>query len=271
MTSVECCCKSINTPVDLVKMMFKNDDVFDFDPHEITLQQFGKKKRKEFQTVVDKIKSKLTIDPKRPTYDLVVTYVGYDANFNRIDKQDVIKWQPPLEDFAAWDNLEINLVNADIGQATDEFHLVFPKDPYRWGDEFFRAFDIDSSISKMIFRVEIVVAKDLLSFIVIDNNSFKNQVQAVWSYMSHMYRGNGTKELFLETKTDFQDLADKLKKNPYVCCRQRLLQHCGERVLGSSFASPYLALAFDRESPIVEKLEIDKAKKQDEKDANLDF
>ena len=258
-------------PVDLVKTMTKNDDVVGFDPHEITLWQFGKKKKKEFQTVADKIKSKLTLDPKRPTYDLVVSYVGYDAAFKRIDKQDVIKWQPPSEDFAAWDNLEINLVNADIGQAAGKFHPVFPEAPYHWGDEFFRAFDIDDCTSKMILRVEIVVAKDLLSFIVIDNNSFKCQVQAVWSYMSHIYSGNGAKELFNETKMDFQDLADKLKKNPYVCGRQRLLQHYGERVLGGSFASPHLALAFDRELPIVEKLEIDKAKKQDEKDANLDF
>ena len=260
-------------PIDLAKMIIKNvaSDV-DFDSHKITLQQFGiKKQAKEFQSVVDKIKSKLTIDPKRPTYDLVVTYIGYDADFNRSDKQDVIKWQPPSEDFAAWDNLEINLVNADIGQATGEFHPMFPAAPYHWGDEFFRAFDIDNYTSKLISRVEIVVAKDLLSFIVVDNTSFKHQIQAVWSYMSHIYSGNGSKELFYETKMDFQGLADKLKKNPYVCGRQKFLQHCGERALGGSFASPHLALAFDKELPIVEKLEIDEAKKKDEKDANSDF
>lgn len=263
----------MNMPIDLVETMVKSEGgTVDLDAGKITFKRSGSKRRKKVpQSVADKIKKKLSVDPKRPSYDMVVTCVGYDADFNKVEKRDVIKWQPPSKDAEAWDKLEMNLVNADVKQSSDAFQPIFPPAPYSWAYDFFRHFDIDDYTSKLVSRVEIVVAKDLLSFVVVDNTNFKDWAQVFWHYMSQMYSGDGTRVLLHETKIDFEELSAKLKKDPYICERQKFLQHAGERIIGGSFATPYLASAFDKELPIVEKLEIDEAEREDEKRANLDF
>lgn len=155
------------------------------------------------KSLKERLNEKLVIDSCKPSYDLIVTWCGLDADLNVHEKKEVFKWQPTTANEDSWHHLELKIVKATVEDG-DDFRrnlekIGFPASPYRWAYEFFdgcvKDFEID-----LMSRVEIVVLKDYLSFVILDNHKYKTQKQCFWEVAGQSTENSSMKIDFLKFK-----------------------------------------------------------------------
>ena len=229
-------------------------------------------------SVVEKIRSKIKIDPSRPTYDLLVFWKALDWNLEEIEKKETIKWQPDEKDAASWDSLELELVNADLRQEEGKRKVFCPKTPWKYANEFLDFFSISEDEFEIISRIEIVAAENVCTLVVADKDSYLNEsrIQMRWiiTDADNLLTEAGDPLSELDKKIDLRKtgLDDSSKTDPrlkkhlkYIKSRSFLMKNgvfSDEDVM--SFATESLQRACQREFPLIESLELERISKKDD-------
>ena len=283
---------------DIVRSMKKTNiknavrNAIDEDEHELVIEEQAfhvkSKKKTAFKplSVAEKIRSKIKIDPNRPTYDLLIFWKAMNWKFEEIEKKEVVKWQPEKKFAEDWDNIELQLVNADIRQGESKSKVFCPKSPWSYSREFFDHYDITEEELDLISRIELVAVDGACSLIVADQDSYigsKIQVRWIRTGRTDNILTDDGKECQddLERKVDLSksgpasgsDIDERFKSNlKYIDSRTFLLKNsvfsdedC------TSFSTDGLRRAYDQEFPLIEILEFDRISKQEERRNSLEF
>lgn len=130
--------------------------------------------------IADKIAEKLEIDPKKPTFDMVFTWVGLGPDMKEVKKTKAIKWQPG-EPISKWRDFELKLVEAAIN-GNDGFDIakILPPMPYQSANSMFYKYGLPSTSDLLLARVEIVLLKDRLSLVIYDNLKYTTAKSMFW-------------------------------------------------------------------------------------------
>lgn len=264
----------------------------DEDEHELVIEEQAFHVRSKGKTafkplsVAEKIRSKIKIDPNRPTYDLLIFWKAMNWKFEEIEKKEVVKWQPEKKFAEDWDNLELQLVNADIRQGESKSKVFCPKSPWGYSREFFDYYDITEEELDLISRIELVAVDGACSLVVADQDSYVgSKIQVRWirtDRIDNILTDDGKEcQDDLERKVDLSKsglasdsgIDERFKKNlEYIKSRTFLLKN---NVFSNedctTFPTESLRKAYRQEFPLIEALEFERVSKQEERRESLDF
>lgn len=198
--------------------------------------------------IADKIAEKLEIDPKKPTFDMVFTWLGLGPDLEEVKKAKAIKWQPG-EPIDKWRDFELKLVDAAVnGNGGFDLAKILPPMPYQSASQMLYKHGLPSTSDSLLARIEIVLLKDRLSLVIYDNARYTEAKSMFWEeYGKPLTEKHTLREDFTGyAKANAKAIA-KAKENPPRAASKWWYQD----MKSVKFKMPEIQQAWENEEPAV--------------------
>lgn len=165
--------------------------------------------------IADQIAENFEIDPKKPTFDMVFTWIGLGFDMEEVKKVKIVKWQPD-ELVDKWRGFEFKLVDAAVnGGSGFDIAKTLPPVPFQSIRQMLYKHGLSLTSDSLLARIEIVILKDKLSLVVYDNLKYAAAKTMFWEeYGKAFDEKHALREDFARyTKANMKAIA-KTKENP---------------------------------------------------------